>query len=136
MEEDAVAGLFKGPHHQGRQQRPAEEDASGSPDDEDNSQEKDHCRLLNRGTRNQEEAFCSSRPCSGERGHSRERKEKENKKKKKKEERKTREIAEGQSDSKKKNHKERLAAERRKESEDEEKSHPENDRRKEKRGGA
>ncbi|KAJ1092340.1 hypothetical protein NDU88_005451 [Pleurodeles waltl] len=53
--EDAAAG-FKDPHHQGKRQQPAEDNASGSPGDEDNAQEKDHCRLLTQGIRNQEEA--------------------------------------------------------------------------------
>ncbi|KAJ1097133.1 hypothetical protein NDU88_002260 [Pleurodeles waltl] len=54
--EDVAAGLFKSPHRQGRQQQPEEEDESRSPDDEDIAQETDHCRLLNRGARNQEDA--------------------------------------------------------------------------------
>ncbi|KAJ1218970.1 hypothetical protein NDU88_006541 [Pleurodeles waltl] len=62
MEEDAAAGLFKRPHRQGRRQRPAEEDASESPDDEDNAQEKDHCRLLNWGTRRKHRAEAGHAP--------------------------------------------------------------------------
>ncbi|KAJ1132573.1 hypothetical protein NDU88_010881 [Pleurodeles waltl] len=57
-------GFLRRPHRQGSWQQPVEEDASGSPDGEDNAQEKDHCRLLTQGTRRKHRAKAHHAPKS------------------------------------------------------------------------